>query len=256
MRFKKVTANKYIGDNGFSLINIGKSFVIFKDNKLAQWGKECSSIKCAERLINSHNYIKASADILPISDDDLDFISEMYGIDTSVNAVAKINSNYKIKISDSGDNTYQCQIIKGSSKIARCSDIESLLITLDKITANDNFNSIIYRGIEFRSILAAKKDKGSSRDFRQNLVRVKSSNVWAYGSEMKTNRVGDVYVQFKGKNGGPGDVYKYYDVPVTLWRKFISATSKGHFVWKYLRNNFMYSKLTGDKRGKLKNALN
>ena len=75
---------------------------------------------------------------------------------------------------------------------------------------------------------------------------------------MKENdpKVGDVYVQFKGKNGGPGDVYRYFDVPVQIWRKFITYPSKGSYVYHVLRDKFQYSKLTGDKKGKLPNAIN
>lgn len=98
----------------------------------------------------------------------------------------------------------------------------------------------------------------NTRNLVENLVRTKSSNVWAYGVNVKDPKkaMGDVIVQFKGPNGGPADIYMYYDVPIRVYRKLITAPSKGHFMWKYLRNNFKYSKLTGDKRGKLKNAVN
>lgn len=104
-------------------------------------------------------------------------------------------------------------------------------------------------------ILAVDK---SSRDATRNLIRVsRSSNVWAYGfqGDNQDPRVGTLYIQFKGNNGGPGDIYAYYDVPSSLYRKWITAPSKGHFFWANIRNNFMYSKLTGDKRGKLRNAV-
>ena len=98
----------------------------------------------------------------------------------------------------------------------------------------------------------------SSRDLSKNLIRVKSSNVWSYAINIKDNKAktGDVICQFKGKNGGPGDIYMYFDVPVKLWRKWVTAPSKGHFFWAYIRNNFYYRKLTGNKRGVLKNAIN
>lgn len=90
------------------------------------------------------------------------------------------------------------------------------------------------------------------------MVRVKSSNIWAYNLNVKNknDQVGDLYIQFKGPRGGPEDVYVLYDVPVRLYRRLVTAPSKGHFYWQYLRNNFKYSKLTGDKRGKLRNAVN
>ena len=98
----------------------------------------------------------------------------------------------------------------------------------------------------------------STRDMLKNLVRVKSSNMWGMAINIKKHgdRFGDVIVQFKGRNGGPDDVYQYFDVPVNLYRKWISATSKGHFFWQYIRDNFKYRKLTGDKRGRLPNAIN
>lgn len=98
----------------------------------------------------------------------------------------------------------------------------------------------------------------SSKDISQQMVRVKSSNVWAYAMNVpdKKNTTGTLYVQFKGTHGGPRDIYAYYDVPVVLYRRWQSAPSKGAFFWRYIRNYYLYSKLTGDKRGKLKNAVN
>lgn len=98
----------------------------------------------------------------------------------------------------------------------------------------------------------------STRDMMKNLVRVKSSNMWGMAMNIKTrkDRFGDVIVQFKGKNGGPGDVYQYFDVPVPLYRRWIGATSKGHFFWQYIRDVYSYRKLTGNKRGVLPNAVN
>lgn len=98
----------------------------------------------------------------------------------------------------------------------------------------------------------------TSKELTSKLVKVRSSNIWAYGMNVKSrhDRTGDVYVQFKDKYGRPGDIYVYYDVPVVVYRRWLSAASKGHYFWIYLRNNFKYSKLTGDKRGKLPNAIN
>lgn len=98
----------------------------------------------------------------------------------------------------------------------------------------------------------------NTRDITKNMVRVKSSNVWSYGVNIRKNgdKTGDVLCQFKGPNGGPGDLYIYYDVPVRVYRRWHTAPSKGHYFWQYIRNNYKYSKLTGDKRGKLKNAIN
>ena len=98
----------------------------------------------------------------------------------------------------------------------------------------------------------------NTRDLTKDMVRVKSSNVWSYGMHIRKAKapIGDIIVQFKDKHGGPGDIYMLYDVPVNVYRRWVSAPSKGHFYWKYLRNNYKYSKLTGNKRGVLPNAVN
>lgn len=98
----------------------------------------------------------------------------------------------------------------------------------------------------------------SSRNLSSKLQRVKSSNLWSYAFDTSDRdaKFGTMLIQFKGRQGGPGDIYQYFDVPINLWRRFISANSKGHFFWVYVRNNFPYRKLTGDKRGKLPNAVN
>lgn len=96
----------------------------------------------------------------------------------------------------------------------------------------------------------------SSRQLARQLARVKSSNIWAFGMNAKSQQFGDVIVQFKGQDGYPDDMYMYYDVPIKLYQRWNAAPSKGHFFWKYIRNRFKYRKLTGDRRGKLPNAIN
>lgn len=98
----------------------------------------------------------------------------------------------------------------------------------------------------------------TSRDITSKMVRVKSSNVWSIAIDIKDrkDKFATVYAQFKGNNGGPGDIYCYYDVPVKIYRSWVNSLSKGSFFWRYIRNAFKYSKLTGDKRGKLPNAVN
>lgn len=114
---------------------------------------------------------------------------------------------------------------------------------------------IIFCNSEYRQNILASI---SSRDITRSMVRVKSSNLWSYTLNVKDNKntTGDLYIQFKGDRGGPGDVYVYYDVPSQIYRKLVSAPSKGHAFWQLIRNNYRYSKLTGDKRGKLRNAVN
>lgn len=97
----------------------------------------------------------------------------------------------------------------------------------------------------------------SSRDIAKDIVKVRSSNVWGYTINVrdKDYEYGDVYVQFKSDKGGPGDIYVYYDVPTKLFQRWHTAPSKGHFFWQYIRNNFVYAKLTGDKKTHLKNGV-
>lgn len=114
--------------------------------------------------------------------------------------------------------------------------------------------TILIDSAKRQSVMAAI----NTRDLTSDIVRVKSSNVWGYKFNVKEqgDNTGDLIVQFKGNNGGPGDVYIYYDVPVRVYRRWQSAPSVGHYFWVYIRNNFKYSKLTGNRRGKLPNAVN
>ena len=103
--------------------------------------------------------------------------------------------------------------------------------------------------------IMAKSDRMTTKDFIKKLIRVKSSNMWSYAFQPKDYNKGDMLIQFKGANGGPDDIYIYYDVPTKIWQKFVAAPSKGHFMWQYIRNVFKYAKLTGDKRTKLPNGI-
>lgn len=101
------------------------------------------------------------------------------------------------------------------------------------------------------------KRKQNSRQITDRIVRCKSSNIWGYAYDIQQGEnVGTLYIQFKNESGGSGDIYRYYEVPLRVYQRFISAPSKGHLFWQLIRNKFLYSKLTGDKRGKLKNAVN
>lgn len=98
----------------------------------------------------------------------------------------------------------------------------------------------------------------SLKDITKSMSRVKSSNVWARCINVKDrkSKVGDMYVQFKGPNGGPGDIYVLYDVPVVLYRRWISAPSAGHFYWQFFKGKFVFAKLTGDRKTKQKGGVN
>lgn len=101
----------------------------------------------------------------------------------------------------------------------------------------------------------SRREKTTTKDFVKKLARVKSSNVWSYAFQPKDDKVGDMLTQFKAKNGGPGDIYIYYNVPSRIWQRFVAAPSKGHFFWEFIRNVFTYAKLTGDKKTKLPNGI-
>lgn len=255
MQFRKVTANKYIGSNGYSLMKARDgSYSIIKSSHITKWGTNFQTVRAAEIFLSRHDYINATTEIIPISDDDADFIYDAYCINGEPELGNKwyITNNFWVQFNPE-DRTFYC------SSNATYSDLDELIDKLDRICQGDLFASIQFGNIsdraKYESIFAAKEHKRFSP---KDMSRVKSSNVWSIGAEINNTdpKIGDVYVQFKGKNGGPGDVYRYYDVPVSLYRKMITYPSKGAFVHKYLRNNFQYSKLTGDKRGKLKNAIN
>ena len=111
-------------------------------------------------------------------------------------------------------------------------------------------------------ILAARSSRNkrkdtSRRQIADRIVRCKSSNVWGYVFDVdEYDGIGTLYIQFKNLRGGPGDIYRYYEVPARVYRRFISGPSRGHSFWKLIRNKYKYSKLTGDKIGKLPNAVN
>ena len=101
----------------------------------------------------------------------------------------------------------------------------------------------------------SKRNKTTTQDFVKKLARVKSSNVWSYAFQPKDNKKGDMLMQFKRKDGGPGDIYIYYDVPSKIWQRLVASPSKGHAFWTLIRNVFTYAKLTGDKRTHLPNGI-
>ena len=82
MQFRKVTASKYIGQHGYTLRQ-GRdgSFSIFKDNVITNWGTSFNTVSAAERFLDQHDYIRATATSLPISRNDLNFVLDMYGMD-------------------------------------------------------------------------------------------------------------------------------------------------------------------------------
>lgn len=101
----------------------------------------------------------------------------------------------------------------------------------------------------------SRRNKTTTQDFVKKLARVKSSNVWSYAFQPKDERTGDMLMQFKRKDGGPGDIYIYYNVPNKIWQRLVASPSKGHSFWQLIRNVYTYAKLTGDKRTHLPNGI-
>ena len=260
MQFRRVSANKYIGEYGYSLIQCRNGeFAICKNGTVTGWGTGFQTVRSAENFINQRDYVNASTDKLPIEESDLDFIEMIYGASYTPNGRQLKTNTFTLTIPKDFKQTHTVRL-KANAKGTPdqlLDDVEKLLVELDELS-EPVVSSVTYRGTELREIIAKSDRRRTARDIVKDLVRVRSSNVWAYGIEIKDNKakVGDVYIQFKAKNGGPGDIYRYYEVPINVWRKLLSSQSKGHGVWVLLRNNFYYPKLTGDRKGKLPNAIN
>ena len=153
------------------------------------------------------------------------------------------------------------KVITCGTKGTTVRQLSNVLSTIDAVEESyEQYMYSILENIAFtstsdrKSVLAAINTK----NLADNLVRCKSSNVWAYGMNIKDkkDKTGDLLMQFKDKNGGPSDLYIYFDVPVTVYRRLQSAPSVGRFFWQYIRNVYSYSKLSGNKRGVLPNAIN
>ncbi len=73
-------------------------------------------------------------------------------------------------------------------------------------------------------------------------INVTSSNVHSIAYEHNQNdsyAPGNLLVRYLGGEGknrhGEGPLYRYRDVPVTIWKSFKLAASAGKFVWDHLR---------------------
>jgi hypothetical protein len=134
----------------------------------------------------------------------------------------------------------------GRQRVYSSTNIGSIVVKIEEVLAQNYYGG--------KSPIMAE----SSRDLTKNMVRVKSSNLWSIKMNVKNHgdKTGDMFVTFKDKNGGPGHTYQYFNVPILYYRRMQSAPSKGHHFWKYIRNNYNYRKLTGDKRTKLPHGIN
>jgi KTSC domain len=62
---------------------------------------------------------------------------------------------------------------------------------------------------------------------------VKSSNIHSIDHEGTTLKV-----QFKGKDGEPGPIWHYHDVPAHVRHEFLNAESKGGYFARLIKNNY------------------
>lgn len=253
MFIKQVSANNYTTNSKYSILSKNSKFYVVCNNVIRQ--EFC-------RISAAHNYIAKQVKIdndlnHEYSFDDFEFVVEAYGFEYAS------NNTWKRKVGNS------VITLKPEKRLILniFTNLDSDYFEFDSADElvdyfETRFGDIsIFESISFTNIsdrYYVIQAASNSRDIIQKLVRVKSSNIWAYGINIKDrkDKVGDVVVQFKGKNGGPDDIYMYFDVPIKLWRQWLSANSKGSFFWRNIRNEFYYRKLTGNKRGVLKNALN
>lgn len=245
-------------DNRYTFHEIKGSYVIYRSGKPVTWPTNTfSCIEAASRYLSTHDYVNASESHIAFNNDDIKWLTDSYQFDQEQpDMYVKKVDDIDLKLSPQGDR------IRLSIKSPSCSSIE-WFTTIDEVAgALDNLDSTYNLNMFDVGTQIVSSSRGvtaaSAREIASKMIRVASSNIWSYAINIKNakDKVGDVVVQFKGKRGGPGDVYMYYDVPIITWRKWLSATSKGHYFWQAIRNNFLYRKLTGDKRGKLKNAVN
>lgn len=262
-------------DNKFQLVSINDRYYIQLNSQIPEWqGKDgFDDIDSAEKFLNSHDWKNATESEISENtnalETDLVFLCQMYYFSRFTDL-----EDGKVKfLKELPGGGYICiEPLPSHEDIRKIrvytSENEKDIHTSDMSEAAQYIDEVLNRHeIEVFSCVAICNPSDTktvvqaailSRDLTKNLVRVKSSNMWAYTINIRDrhDKAGDVIVQFKGPKGGPGDIYMYFDVPVNLWRKWLAAPSKGHFFWENIRNAFYYRKLTGDKRGKLRNAIN
>lgn len=72
------------------------------------------------------------------------------------------------------------------------------------------------------------------------MIQVNSSNVHSIGYDISDEPLGTLLVRYlatlpDGSRGGPGPLYKYYNVPINVFQAFRRSGSPGGFVWDKLR---------------------
>ena len=262
-----------IGRSDIQIVSIDNKYRIRKringSWEYPLWSPSFSSIESTTRWLQSKDI---GEDDGYIEQSDFEYIMDMFGFE-KITSYRRGRDSYRCSIKDSSGRTVlrlrATRFFDGSVQLTIPDDLKKILGDFidcpEKLIYDLDYIFDEY-GEESISIAFCRKQyrddviecASNSRNLAKDLVRVKSSNVWGYNINIKNygDKTGDVVVQFKDSNGGPGDIYMYFDVPIILYRKWHTAPSKGHFFWKNIRNNFMYRKLTGDKKGKLKNAIN
>ncbi len=237
----------------YEIIKHKNRYYIELNGKIPRWQVGFATIECAERFVSTHPIASATEENIGYSADDVEWIIDSYGFQPKGNNIWTLREGdtlfyltpdeHNLRMNADTDGT--CEIFIGpDSIIERLEESKSIFSNYMMIDVSDR-----------RAVINCATN---SRDLTKNMIRVKSSNLWSYGINIKDNKstVGDMVIQFKGRNGGPGDIYLYFDVPIKLWRRFITYPSKGSFFWHYIRNVFPYRKLTGDRRTHLKNGIN
>lgn len=257
LKFKQVSRFKYVSESDYNIVKGSTSFHIYKNGDRVKWQPASGfySVEAAAKFLNCRDYIHASVDFIDIASDDFAYILEAYTFESVGDNrwLTEIDGNKIFLTIEDNEAILNIESPSGSVDARTFDRLDDLMLALDAFyDSGDIFTSTAIKVGQYISAAI------NVRDLAKNLVRVRSSNVWAYGMNLRDrkDKAGEVLVQFKGKGGGPGDIYIYYDVPLVVWRKWLSATSKGHYFWQYIRNAYAYSKLTGDKRGKLRNAIN
>lgn len=239
----------------YGIIKHGNKFYIELNGSIPKWQTGFATVECAEHFAETHNIHSATDDHIDYSTDDVEFIVDNYkfrpaGPDTWTmrhkdTLYYLVPDEHEIRMNADTDGV--CEVFIG---------VDSILEELDKISSATIFANYMF--IDSRQRQEVIECATNARDITKNMIRVKSSNLWSYGINIPDakSKTGDMVIQFKGKNGGPGDIYLYENVPINVWRRFITYPSKGAFHWKYIRNVYRYRKLTGDKRTHLPNGIN
>ena len=196
----------------------------------------------AQTWLNKHDWENATSSHIDNNKDaenkyESDFIDAMklLGLEKSTDAFYDNEDVYTLStVTDSGSDMY-IRVIKypdtiavdywinnkrlpNSAKPADTLNIARTIRNIERMMNKYGYNIFANTAIVDRQNRFVVMAAASTKDATKNLVKVRSSNVWAYGMNIKDrkSKVGDLLVQFKDTQGGPGDIYIYYDVPIIV----------------------------------------